>query len=142
MSLFSPISSLCRTAPLRCFAATSTSLQSSWTSIFSSHKQQQSDNQHFIQRRSYYKIQLTKRFDPVSGAYKYQEWSRLARFLPRPQASSGLTLVRRDWIRSQHLKPTTRRRLINERKVYRRMVKQIQDLTSYIKFKQDYDKKE
>ena len=93
------------------------------------------------QRRWNWQIYLKQRVDKQTGKLKYDDWDRVILTLKEPTLADGTSLVRRDLMRKRHVKPTTKKKLINQRKEYRRQIKRIDDLTNYIRFMNDPKKK-
>ena len=77
--------------------------------------------------------------DRQTGKLKYQDWDYLARGIQEPQLPNGKTLLDRHLRATEHIKPTERKRRINNKKLYVRNLKRVDDLTNYIKFMQEYD---
>lgn len=87
-----------------------------------------------------WQIYLRQRHDRT-GKLKYDDWDRVIMTMKEPRLADGTSLLRRSLLRTQHVKPTTRNKLINQRKQYRRQVKRIDDLTNYIQFMNEVKKK-
>ena len=69
-----------------------------------------------------------------SGKLKYDDWDRIIMTMKEPRLVDGTSLQKRSWARKEHVKPTMRNKFISQRKVYRRQIKRIDDLTNYIRF--------
>jgi hypothetical protein len=93
-----------------------------------------------LQRRWNWQIYLKQRQDKETGKLKYDDWNRVIMTMKEPTLVDGTSLQKRSWARKLHVKPTTRQKLINQRKTYRRQIKRIDDLTEYIKFMNDFKK--
>lgn len=88
-----------------------------------------------------WQIYLRQRRDEASGKLKYDDWDRVIMSMKEPRLADGTSLLRRSLARTRHVKPTTKNKLINQRKQYRRQIKRIDDLTNYIQFMNDVKKK-
>ena len=86
------------------------------------------------QRRWNWQIYLKQRVEKGTGKLKYDDWDRVIMTMKEPRLADGTSLVRRSQMRDRHVKPTTRNKLIQQRKEYRRQIKRIDDLTNYIQF--------
>ena len=93
-----------------------------------------------FQRRWNWQIHLRQLRDPT-GKLKYEDWSKAMRNMKQPRLANGLSLLRRSLRRTRHIKPTMWNKFINQRKVYRRQIKRIDDLTNYIQFMNEVKKK-
>jgi len=89
--------------------------------------------------RQNWQVVLGRRFDRATGTYKYQDWDELVFSFREPTKHDGTNYLQRHLNQEEHIKPTELKRRINERKVYRRSVKRLEDLTSYIQFMRDND---
>jgi hypothetical protein len=81
--------------------------------------------------------------DRKTGEHKYEDWDHAIRkfqhptkLLAHPEDSSPstTTLLARHQSVERHIKPTERRRRINSAKIYRRSVRRVEDLLSYIRY--------
>lgn len=93
------------------------------------------------QRRWNWQIVLKQRVDKETGKLKYDDWSKVIMTMKEPTLVDGTSLQKRSWARKRHIKPTMMKKLVNQRKEYRRSIKRIDDLTNYIKFMNDAKKK-
>lgn len=89
--------------------------------------------------RSNWQIVLERRME--KGKLKYQDWDELVNGFQEPSKGSK-SLLQRHLDQEEHIKPTEIKRRINQKKKYVRSVKQLEDLTSYIKFVQDSEANE
>lgn len=84
--------------------------------------------------------------DPKTGEHKYEDWDHVIRSfqhpsaLTHPGAATTTTLLDRHLAQDRHIKPTEIRRRINSAKAYRRSVRRVDDLASYIQFIQETKK--
>jgi hypothetical protein len=90
-----------------------------------------------IQTRHNWQVVLRKRLDRRTGKVKYEDWDYLSLGMEEPKLLSGTTLLNRHLGATEHVKPTELRRRLNSAKVYKRNVKRLDDLKTYIKFVQD-----
>ena len=93
------------------------------------------------QHRWNWQIFLDRRFDKETGKYKYDDWDRVIMSVKEPRLANGMSLLRRSLMRNHHVKPTTKKKRVNEGKEYRRKIKRIDDLTNYIQFMKEVRKK-
>ena len=66
----------------------------------------------------------------------------MARGFQEPTLLDGTSLLRRHLANERHIKPTTIRKRLNAQKVYKRSVKKIDDLLSYITYIQQKAKED
>jgi hypothetical protein len=75
------------------------------------------------------------RTDPKTGQPTFQDWDDLmANFQTPKLATTGQSLLERHQRAERHIKPKEVRRQINSAKIYKRSVKRVDDLVSYIQF--------
>ena len=92
------------------------------------------------QHRTNYQAFMRQKLDKRTGQYKCEDWDDIMHEFTEPTLLSGETLLERDEWNTRHIKPKERKRQINAGKIYRRKVKQLDDLMAYIKFMKEYDK--
>jgi hypothetical protein len=81
---------------------------------------------------------LETRLDRSSGKQKYQNWDELVFGFHEPAKGNKQSLLQRHLDEEEHIKPTELKRRVNQGKKYRRSVKHLQDLTSYIHFVREH----
>ena len=80
----------------------------------------------------------TKYFDKASGTYKYREWDEIIQQCTDPVNGKGENLLHRHTENERHVKRKDVRRMNKDRVEYERKVRQIDELTNYIKFVRDH----
>jgi hypothetical protein len=75
--------------------------------------------------------------DPKTGEPKFQDWDEIIDGFQSPTlTTTGQSLLERHLRAERHIKPKEVRRQINSAKIYKRSVKRVDDLVSYIQFMQ------
>jgi hypothetical protein len=83
------------------------------------------------------------RTDPKTGQPKFQDWDEIIDGFQTPTlTTTGQSLLERHLRAERHIKPKEVRRQINSAKIYRRSVKRVDDLVSYIQFMQKKSKED
>lgn len=75
---------------------------------------------------------LTKYFDRATGTYKYEDWDNILAGSAEP-TKRGQSLLQMHLRSERHIKPKEVKRRTNDRVIYERKIKRIEDLTKYIK---------
>lgn len=89
--------------------------------------------------RQNWQMVLGKRFDREKKEFKYEDWDFLINQFREPETYQKVSLHKRHVSQEEHIKPTEQKRRINSRKEHARSVKQLKDLSSYIKFMRDHE---
>jgi hypothetical protein len=81
--------------------------------------------------------------DPRTGEPTFQDWDEIIDGFQSPTlTTTGQSLLERHLRAERHIKPKEVRRQINSAKIYKRSVKRVDDLVSYIQFMQKKKKEE
>lgn len=90
-------------------------------------------------KRCNWQIVLGKKFDKDKKEFKYEDWDTLIHQFREPETYQKVSLHKRHVSQEEHIKPTEQKRRINSRKEHARSVKQLNDLSSYIKFMREHE---
>jgi hypothetical protein len=89
--------------------------------------------------RHNWQMVLGKKYDKEKKEFKYEDWDTLIHQFREPETYQKVSLHKRHVAQEEHIKPTEQKRRINSRKEHARSVKQLNDLSSYIKFIRDHE---
>jgi hypothetical protein len=92
-------------------------------------------HQHYQVANHWQAVIRRNRTDPKTGQPKFQDWDEIIDGFQSPTlATTGQSLLERHLRAERHIKPKEVRRQINSAKIYKRSVKRVDDLVSYIQF--------